>query len=438
MEQNRPLPKRESSSLASHSAEAGIALDRLLGALPEQNDLAPLRQALLRASVDDATRAWSRSSSYATVDKRIVAPGALRSAVADAKQAAHARIDALYDAVGEVLEYASAGDDVAAAMRLIAVGEACEHDENYRTACAYYEVAARFSEPLPDRRVRIVALRRLARASGALGDVDRALELFRVSLEQATIAADLEAQILINLGLGNIMVFQGRWADAENYYSGALSLCGSDYPKLRGQIHNNLATTHSERGDLEGCARHLGEVTEVWDALPPADHAVWYNTRGLLTQARGDLDAAETAFRQAFESNGSDFDRAMVLDNLAELYIRRGNLQDAETYARSAEALALRAASPRALAEIYTRLGKIFRLREDLNGVTFFEKALEICRGHRYPLTEASAYLEYGIFRRTLGDTEEARSYMERARQICEGIGAAQMERAASEQLAQL
>ena len=94
--------------------------------------------------------------------------------------------------------------------------------------------------------------------------------------------------------------------------------------------------------------------------------------------------------------------------------------------------------SPRALAEIYTRLGKISRLRSDLNGVTFFEKALEICRERRYPLTEANAYLEYGIFRRTLGDMEEARSYLERARQLCADIGAAQLERVASEQLAQL
>ncbi|MGQ0562607.1 MAG: hypothetical protein ACT443_12125, partial [Gemmatimonadota bacterium] len=83
----------------------------------------------------------------------------------------------------------------------------------------------------------------------------------------------------------------------------------------------------------------------------------------------------------------------------------------------------------------YTRLGKIFRLRSDLNGVTFFEKALDICRERSYPLTEANAYLEYGIFRRTLGDLEEARSFIERARQLGVQIGAAQLERAASAQL---
>src|SRR5687768_9523319 len=105
MARKKPSPPAESHSLASQHAEHGVTLDRLLGALPEQNDLAPLRQALLRASVADAARAWARSSAYATVDKRLITATALRSAVVDARAAEHARVDALYEAIGEVLEY---------------------------------------------------------------------------------------------------------------------------------------------------------------------------------------------------------------------------------------------------------------------------------------------------------------------------------------------
>src|SRR5688572_18740961 len=195
MARKKPSPPAESHSLASQSsADLGVTLDRLLGALPEQNDLAPLRQALLRASVADAARAWARSSAYATVDKRVIGADALRSAIADARAAEHARVDALYNAVGEVLEFAAQRDDAAAALRLVAIGESAEAEENYRTACAYYDIAARFTEQLADRRVRILALRRMARAFGALGDVDRAISLFRSCLEQAVTAGDTEAQ----------------------------------------------------------------------------------------------------------------------------------------------------------------------------------------------------------------------------------------------------
>jgi tetratricopeptide (TPR) repeat protein len=152
---------------------------------------------------------------------------------------------------------------------------------------------------------------------------------------------------------------------------------------------------------------------------------------------RGDLEMAEGILHQALTAAHSEFERAMVLDNLAELFIRRGNLSEAEALARSAEEAALRAGSPRALAEIYIRLGKVFRLRSDANGVTFFEKALEICRQRRYPHTEANAYLEYGLFRRLHGDIEEARIYFERARHLFADIGAARLQRVAEDQLAQ-
>ena len=415
-----------------------MTLDRLLGALPEQPDLVPLREALLRASSADAARVWSRSSAYATFDKRVLQADTLRNVVAAAARAAHARIDALYDAIAEVLEFAARGDDVAAAERLIAIGEAAEAEDSIQAAVSYYQVAAQVGETLSDRRLRIIALRRMARVSLALGRIEEATGYYRNSCEQAQASGDVEGQVIGSIGLGNVLIYQGRWDEAEQAYGNASALASDGFARMRGQIAINLATVQRERGQLEDAAAQLGKATDLWSELHANDHSVWYNNRGLLALARGEVDSAETIFRQALETAGGDFDRAMVLDNLAELYVRQGRLSDAERFARSAEDVALRAGSPRALAEIYTRLGKISRLRSDLNGVTFFEKALEICRERRYPLTEANAYLEYGIFRRTLGDMEEARSYLERARQLCAGIGAAQLERLASEQLAQL
>jgi tetratricopeptide (TPR) repeat protein len=433
---NKTQQDAESRS-PTESVAFDVKLDRLLGALPEQNDLAPLRQALLRASVIDATQAWSRSNVYSTFDKRVLRSDMLRAVVAEAARAEHARVDALYAAVGEVLEFAARGDDVAAGLRLLTIGEAAEAEDNHQTAMAYYEVAVQFSESVPDRRVRILALRRLARVHATLGEMEPAATYFRASLEQAASAHDIESQVVALTGLGNLLGFQGRWDDAIVEYERARALCGENYPQLRGRLANNLGAAYRERGEFDQASAHLATASALWSDISTADHSVWYNNRGLLALARGETDLAETLFRQALETASSEFDRAMVLDNLAELYAQQGNLSEAESFGRAAEEVALRAGSPRALAEIYTRLGKIFRLRSDLNGVTFFEKALEICRGRSYPLTEANAYFEYGIFRRILGDIEEARSFFERACELGSGIGATDLQRAANDQLAQ-
>lgn len=413
-----------------------VTLDRLLGALPELGDLAALRKALLRASVVDAALVWSRSSSYATMDKRVLRSADLRDIVATARQAEQQRIDALYHALGNVLDHLAHADDGAAALELIKIGETAEAAENLQSAVLYFEAAARLGAALPSSTPRILALRHLGRAHLGLGDLDTAAAFYRAGMEQASAAGEIELEVICLTGLGNTLSYQGDWNSAISQYEAALQLCGAQFPRRRGQLAVNLASMHRERGELERSAQLLAAGTDQWHEMTPEDHATWYNNRGLLALAAREFDPAETNFRQGLEAAESDFTRAMILDNLAELCIRREAFNDAESFARAAEERAVSAGSPHALAEIYTRLGKIFRLRADLNGVTFFEKALEICRKRRYPLTEANAYLEYGLFRRALGDIEEARSYIERARSLYAEIGAVQLERAAIDLLA--
>jgi tetratricopeptide (TPR) repeat protein len=417
---------------------AEVTLDRLIGALPEQTDLMPLRQALLLASMADASRAWSRSSAYATLDKRVIGADTLASVVAAAAREEHARVDVLYENLRGVLESVANGDEVAATMGLLRIGETAEAQDNLPGAIAYFEVAARAGAALSDRKVQIMALRHLARAHLGMGDMERALLYYRQALEKAASASETEWQVVALTGVGNVFALQGRWQEAVDSYQAARRLCGDNFARKRGQLAINLASALRELGELAEAGRELARATELWSELDRSDHSHWYNDNGLLALARAEYDSADTSFRQALETAEGDFHRAMVLDNVADSFIHQGKLNDAEIFARSAEEAALRAGSPRALAEIYMRLGMIFRLRSELDGVTFFEKALELCRGRTYPLTEANAYLEYGIFRRVLGDNEEARSCFERALQLCAEIGATQLGRTAADQLAQL
>jgi tetratricopeptide (TPR) repeat protein len=414
-----------------------VTLDRLLGALPELGELASLRSALLSASVVDLNRLWSHASAYATYDKRVLSPHALESAVASAAHAAHARIDALYGAIGRALAAISAQDLTAAALELIGIGEQAESEENATAAIAWYRAADDVAARAGDYGLRARALRYRALLHLNGGAVEEALADYRASIEQAAAARDIEAEVVALTGLGIVAGYQGRVKEAMACFDHALEMCGDAFPRRRAQLLTNMAVMLTEQHELTDASARLADASAFWAHLSNADRCGWYNTRGVLALNRGEIEMAEGILHQALAEAQTEFEKAMVLDNLAELFIRQGNLAEAEALARSAEEAALRAGSPRALAEIYTRLGKIFRLRGDPNGVTFFEKALEICGQGRYPHTEANAYLEYGLFRRLHGDLEEARSYFERAQQLFGDVGAAGMQRAAAEQLAQ-
>jgi tetratricopeptide (TPR) repeat protein len=411
-------------------------LDRLLGALPELGELAVLRQALLSASVVDPSQVWSRTSAYMTYDKRGLSVDAVQQAIAQAALTAHARVDSLYASVQRVLYALSGNDKTGAAQELLTVGERLQHEENPSDAILWLQAADRVAEQAGHRVLRARALWQHAIAVLSLGFPDEAEALYRASLAQADAADDGEGQINAMIGLGNVAGYQGRHDESLRRFGAALDICGDAFPRRRALLHTNMAHLLVEQGNLEAGSEHLAQASESWSDLSAADHCRWYNARGMLALRRGEVEMAESLLQQALGMAGSEFERAMVLDNLAELFIGQGNLAEAESLARSAEEAALRAGSPRALAEIYTRLGKIFRLRADANGVTFFEKAVEICRGRRYPHTEANAYLEYGMFRRLHGDIEEARSYFERASQLFREVGAVAQERAAAEQLA--
>jgi tetratricopeptide (TPR) repeat protein len=413
-----------------------MTLDRLLGALPETGELALLRAALLSASVVDPARLWSSSSAYATYDKRVVSPQALDDAVSEAARRAQLRVQHMYEVLRRVLVSLSRNDVDGAASELVLAGEQLEADEDFVGAISWYVAAERLAARAGNHAVRAMALRNCAMLHVAVGASDDAIACYKASFEQAQAAGDLEGQVVALTGLGIVAGYQGRTQAALALFEEALNVCGEQFARRQAQLFTNMAAMLGEDGDYDAASDRLAAASALWSHLTESDRCGWYNSRGLLALSRGEIEMAESILRQALGAAHSEFERAMVLDNLAELFVKQGNLSEAEGLARSAEEAALRAASPRALAEIYIRLGKIFRLRGDANGVTFFEKALEICRPRRYPQIEANAYLEYGHFRRLHGDMEEARTYFERARQLFSEIGAARLERAAADQLA--
>ena len=112
--------------------------------------------------------------------------------------------------------------------------------------------------------------------------------------------------------------------------------------------------------------------------------------------------------------------------NLAGLDLEAGRLLEAEAELRRAEEVAIAANLIRHLAQIYTLMGRLRGAQGDETGFVFFEQAIELAKAlERSVATEAQVYFAYGQFHSKLGQQEEARAYLERARELFDSLGEA-------------
>jgi tetratricopeptide (TPR) repeat protein len=405
--------------------ERHVAVRQLIELLPDLVEFDALRQCLQRASSEDAAQQWASRAEYSTVDRRVVAHAALGSVLASAESEMRARLKRLYEAATIAFTALSGNDSDQKAHQLIELGERAEGSEQWRDAIAYYLLAHGITRNSTNLATRALVLRRVGRSALNIGDFSRAAHFYSMSLATAATVSDAAGQIIAATGLGNVASYQGRWREADDWYSNALTLCAAGNARERAQLLVNRSMATREQHLFDEARSYLEDAAKLWNDLTPGDRAGWYNNMGLLLMAQGEMDDAETCYTQALDSDPDQYHRAMVLDNLAELALRRGNFETAAARCREAETVALTHGSPRALAEVYMRLGRISAQRQDANGVAFFDKALEITRDKQYPLLNGDVCYEYARFRSQLGDSQAARSLFEQALAVYAELGAA-------------
>lgn len=404
--------------------ERHVSVRNLTDLLPDMPEFDALRIALHRAAQTAQHDEWSEPSPYDTVDRRVIPTALLGSIISDAENEMRKRLKRLHDAANITFAAAASGRPEDKAEQLVALGAAAEAREQWRDAFAYYLLAHHATRDAADLHMRALIHRRVGRAALNVGEFARATHHYFVGLTIAAAATDDEGQLTAATGLGNVASYQGRWPEAEQWYANALSLAENGFARERAQLLVNLSMTARERGFFNAAHQHLSAARSAWEDLTDADRAGWYNNMGLLRLAEADADGAESNFMQALEGEPGLYHRAMVLENLAEVALLRGDLSLAEARCRHAEDLAIAHGSPRALAEIYLMLGRIAARRQDPNGVVFFEKALEGTRDRRYPLMTGEIFHEYGRFRLVLEDASAARGLFERALEVFRELGA--------------
>ena len=401
-------------------------VEALLQLVPGVDELELLRLELIRDAVPDPGRAWDSSSAYSTVDKRILTADDVERALTKAHDLMVQYATVLHEGLRPVFRSYFAGDSEGASRHLIALGERHEASGRANGARQCYHAALRLALPLPDKAAQILVLRRLGRVGLALGDFKDATAFYERSAELGHDSGDLPGVIIGRTGAGNVSMYQGRWAEAEQAYLSALELSeGAGALALeRGQLYNNLGNLHTRWGRLESAEEWLEKARALWEGVhSPVDRAVWFLNLGHLREAQDRLPEAREAYECGIALPIPSTVKALIAADLAEACLRDGFMSQAEEVARLAEEHAIESSSPYTMGYLYRSLGNLARARGDEDGFTFFEKALQIAREKGYPSLEADTLANYADLRRKSGGVEEAEAYLERARELFIQLG---------------
>lgn len=141
--------------------------------------------------------------------------------------------------------------------------------------------------------------------------------------------------------LGSVMFERGRWKEARDYYTRALSIwektLGEDSPEVSAVL-TNLAVLYQSRGALGKAAGLMDRAMRIDEKVFPADHPRIANdlvNAGSIAAARGRLVEAEqlvmrsaAMFEKSLPPTHPDLGAAMA--HLADIYRTQGRLEDAE------------------------------------------------------------------------------------------------------------
>ncbi len=406
--------------------QRALKIDAALKAIPETDDLAHLREALLSASRADGGLAWGSGGDYATIDVRLADPAALESQVQALAERVRRRVEAVMRHTVRALAAMERGDAAEAARHLVAAGEVEEGERRLHEARQIYERALEIGRKPRDRRGEGLALRRLGRVARALGEWELSARRYEESFEVSIAQRDDMGAVVACQGLGNVHVDQSRWSEARAWYLRGVERCPARPPTVE-YVHLCVGLSVVERrlGDLDAAAEWLARGEEAGAGLGDAvmgyvDHA-W----GRLHLARGEAAEAESAFRRALARELDPVVRVAVMVGLSEPLLRQGRGGEAFTVVRDAEALAIHSRAVLKLPDVYRALGAAAAERGESEAFLFYEQALEVCRDHGLPAFEVAATQHhYGRFEARRGDREAAADRLREAQRLYAELGA--------------
>lgn len=398
--------------------------------LPGVEALRPLPGMLLSSSAPDERNRWASAAPYLTVGKWNLSVEALRRRLPHLITRIAEHLGLLYQDFADALDSEERGEPVQAVAHLLAAARREEGVGRYGPALQWGEVALRVAEALNTRRPEIETLTFLGRVARAQGRCVEAARHFQRALVLAEAEFDTVGAIEASEGQGTVALVLGQLQGASAWLGRADRLAaGEEHALARGRILRALAEVARRQHDFATAGERLHHARELFErAEAGLEMALTLDAQGQLEVAAARHASGLTAFREAlaWEHRAGPDPRieCTVRMHMAELHLDLGNESDAEQEMRYAERLAIAHDLGRRLVQVYTRLGALRGRQHKETGFVFFEQALALCQLlEPTPTLEAEVYHQYGIFKANLGRTDEARGWLERAREILKEAG---------------
>lgn len=402
-----------------------MKVERALGILPPLEAIGPLRALILASSAPDEETRWGSAAAFLTVGKWSVSTDLLRRGIPQLVIKIGAHLSTLYAHYADALDAEEEGDPSQAAAHLLAAGRLEERVGRYRAAIGWAEVSLGIAEGLNTRKGEIETLIFLGRVARAQGLLSAAARHYQRALALAEAEGDPLGCIDASEGQGLVALAQGQLQGAAAWLGRAERLAdGEEHEVGRARVIRELAQVAVRRGELDGAMERLATARAIFDRRgEQVEMALTLDAEGRLFLAQGKHAEAIAAFREALawvqRAGGDPRTACGIRLHLAELYLALERMSEAEEEMRLAEKLALGHDLGRRLIQIYTRLGALRGRQGSEMGFVFFEQALALCKVlEPIPTLEAEVYHQYGLFKSNLGRMDEARAWLERAREL--------------------